>query len=463
MKHCLPSIHYIWLLLLAIALPACKKDFLTTIPNSFLQVPVTLEDYQAILDDEKLFCQTPSSGVESGNEFYFLPGIELKIPSSTWNLYRWMQQINLLEDSALDWSIPYQQVFYTNQVLEGLKKVDSTSVQAPPHHAVSGMAYFCRAYAFYNLAQLYTIPFDSATMHEQRGIPLPLSAVVSTHQVRTTVAATYDQILNDLQKAVWLLPDTISSVYRNRPSKPAAWAMLARVLLGMRRYTEAENAANHCLQLYNKLMNYDTVKMTGASNPFSMYNAETLYQSRLQDKNSVTYAFQQLAGFVDTVLYKSYEAGDLRASLYYRVLPWGRIMKANYYGDNRSLFTGLATDEVYLIRAECRARLGNTITAMQDLNTLLQNRYTPAMFVARQSSSAQEALTLILKEREKELVLRGQRWTDLRRLNMETGRAVELTRSINNEIYVLPPNDKRYTLPIPLVVIRLNNMEQNPR
>lgn len=127
------------------------------------------------------------------------------------------------------------------------------------------------------------------------------------------------------------------------------------------------------------------------------------------------------------------------------------------------MFSGLATDEMYLIRAESYARTGKVSEAISDLNILLQNRYKTGTFTPYSTSlSEKQALDTILSERRKELPFRGLRWADIRRLNKE-GANITLTRRLNGQIHTLPPNDLRYVLPIPPDVLRLSNIENNPR
>jgi len=72
-------------------------------------------------------------------------------------------------------------------------------------------------------------------------------------------------------------------------------------------------------------------------------------------------------------------------------------------------------------------------------------------------------LDLVLKERRKELVFRGLRWTDIRRLNQATP-SIILKRRVNGKEDSLMPGDKRFVLPIPPDVIAFNSdMPQNPR
>src|SRR5699024_1246882 len=116
----------------------------------------------------------------------------------------------------------------------------------------------------------------------------------------------------------------------------------------------------------------------------------------------------------------------------------------------------------YLIRAECYARQGNATQAMNDLYTLLVTRWKTGTYVPFTASGAKEALHIILGERRKELLFRGLRWMDIKRLNRE-GAHIVLKRIINGKVFTLPPNDNRYALPIPEDIISLTGMKQNPR
>jgi hypothetical protein len=167
--------------------------------------------------------------------------------------------------------------------------------------------------------------------------------------------------------------------------------------------------------------------------------------------------------YVDTLLYSSYTKNDLRKLIYYKDVGGG-FGFCGTYDESGYMFGGLATDEMFLIKAECEARGNNILSAMNDLNTLLVNRYKTGTFVPETANDASEALSKILIERRKELVMRGLRWTDLRRLNKESSLAKTLYRTINGVVYSLPPNDDRYVYPIPSYVISFNpGMPQNIR
>jgi hypothetical protein len=239
-------------------------------------------------------------------------------------------------------------------------------------------------------------------------------------------------------------------------------AMLARVYLSMRAYDLAGRYADSALQRYDALMDYSTIDTTSRF-PFSMLNPETLYQSNVMKYTRCLAAIAYPNTIIDSTLYRSYDPGDLRRPLFYEFNHSGQpTLKAGYAGLVWP-FTGLATDELYLIRAECAARAGHTTAALTDLNMLLAHRYAARTFTPVAAATATQALDTILAERRKELAFRGLRWSDLRRLNKE-GRNILLKRTLGTQTYSLMPNDNRYTLPIPPDVIHFNpSMIQNPR
>lgn len=119
------------------------------------------------------------------------------------------------------------------------------------------------------------------------------------------------------------------------------------------------------------------------------------------------------------------------------------------------------TDEIYLIRAECYARNGDKTNALKDLNDLLITRFKTGTFVPFTASTPEEALNIILQERKKTLVLRGLRWIDIKRLNLE-GRNISITRKVDGITYTLPPNDPRFAVPLHSILVGDYGYQQNP-
>jgi hypothetical protein len=278
---------------------------------------------------------------------------------------------------------------------------------------------------------------------------------------RSTLKETYDQIIRDLTDASRLLDDPLSVQYRNRPGKAAAFAALARVYLSMRSYEKANAAADSSLKYYDRLIDYNSIDPAHFL-PFKPQNDETLCQARLLSSSLVVVGISTPGCIIDSLLYRSYEPNDLRKKIYFRLNNDGLPNIKGGYTGTIFTFSGLAVDEVMLIRAECLARANKVQEAMNVLNTLLRKRWATGTYVDKVAVSRDAALRIILDERKKELVFRGTRWTDLKRLNRE-GANIKLTRKIKGTVFTLPPSDPKYILPIPPDVISLGGIQQNQR
>lgn len=163
-------------------------------------------------------------------------------------------------------------------------------------------------------------------------------------------------------------------------------------------------------------------------------------------------------------MYNSYENGDLRKKVFYRGTSPNISFTGNQTG-NSGNFSGLATNELYLIKSESLIRLGNIKDGLEALNQLLKKRWAQNVdYTAKTAVNEEQALKLILNERRKEMPFTSNsRWEDLRRFNKDSRFAQTLTRTINGELYSLPPNDSRYVYPIPPLEILKSSLEQNIR
>jgi hypothetical protein len=193
--------------------------------------------------------------------------------------------------------------------------------------------------------------------------------------------------------------------------------------------------------------------------PISYFNKEVIFHAQLAAYTSYTPADL----IVDSALYKSYGLNDLRTDIFFTTKSGYITTKSSYAGSAYVPFGGIATDEMYLIRAECYARAGSTTEALNDLNALLINRYKTGTYIPLTAPNADVALRLILNERRKELCFRNLRWSDLRRLNKDPRFQVILTRTVNSRAYTLDPKSLRYVLPLDPFETTTGGLQQNPR
>lgn len=446
-------------------LGSCKKGWLDEKSNKGIVVPTTLKDMQALLDYNVVMNNGSSlfdvpSFAETGTDNYFLQTPVWQALSGALlyqkNAYIFAKDIFEGTLEVPSWNIPYQRVFYTNVALEGLAKIAPAPAEQADWNNARGCALYIRSNAFFWLAQVYSKPYNATTAGSDPGIPLRSVADINAPSTRASVQETYDQIIADTKEAARLLP--AGSPYKIRATKPACYGLLARVYLAMGNYTQAGLYADSCLQLYNVLLDFNTIN-AAVLYPVTQYNAEIIYP----DATSVS-LFIPSRAMADTVLYKMYGTNDLRKTVFFKpVGSTGYYSFNGSYDGTAAIFSGVTAAEMYITRAECYARANNQTAALADLNTLLIKRWKTGTFVPVTALSAEDALYKILAERRKELCFRGLRWMDLRRLNTDSRFAVTITRMINNITYTLPPGDIKYTYPIPDYIIQYTGMQQNPR
>lgn len=440
---------------------SCKKDFLEKKPATNLNVPTTLSDLQLLLDNTDDLDKSPSLGELSSDDYYMTTSIwNNQVLPYYANCYIWAKDVFAGNGNINDWNLPYTQVLYANIVLQQLNQIKRSVDNAAIYDDVKGNAFFKRAWAFFDLTQVFTMPYDNNTANSDPGISLRLTADVNASTTRGTVKSSYEQILADIAQAKTLVTNETSNVNQNRVSKASIYGLLSRVYLTMRNYPKAGSYADSALKFHSKLIDYNHVDST-LRTPFNLANDEMIYQNILVPAAPLSFIINTQGYSIDTLLYRFYDKNDLRKTVYFQKNGI-YINKRRGYSGQTSLSNGLATDELYLTRAECFARSSNDDKAMDDLNTLLSKRWITGTYPPISNLHGSELLNTILKERRKELVFRGLRWIDIRRLNKE-GFNIVLTRNVNGKIYTLPPNDQRYALPIPPDVITRSGIQQNNR
>ncbi len=132
---------------------------------------------------------------------------------------------------------------------------------------------------------------------------------------------------------------------------------------------------------------------------------------------------------------------------------------------------GISIPDIYLLRAECKARLGDIGGAATEMLAFRKNRM-PDRDAALPSGIAGDQVALtkyILEERIREFPITGERWFDMRRLSVDpiykstisyTHRIYNNNGSIANT-YMLKP--ERLTYRFPQYIVAANpTMPQNP-
>lgn len=452
-----------------IFISGCKKEFLDKKPVMGNLIPTTLADFEGLLNNAAVINSTPSFAMFCADEYEYLStDIWLAKEEVIRNSYNWTY--NNYQTSQ-DWNNAYKILLYANTIITGINELEKTPANAARYGEVKGQAYFLRAHTFFQLAQVFAMPYNPATAANTPGIPLPLVVDANNPLPRASLEATYAQVLSDLEIAKASFSSDFN-IKTTLGSKVAALGLLARVHLGMMNYDQAMVNAQEALKIKGTLLDYNTLNQN-ANTPFEGGNPEVLYTTTHGDA-AVGYDFYALTypqyGFtfksrVNPKLLALYQENDTRLKLFFFVRDPGdqdRYIKALYQNIAMALvpFSGLATDEVYLILAECLARKQEVQPALDILRQLAEKRFPAGSVPVLTAVTPQAALDLVLLERRRELVYRGARWFDVRRLNV-SGANITLSRDIDGTVYTLPPNDSRYALPIPLDEITKSGISQN--
>ncbi len=418
-----------------------------------LSTPVTVEDNQALIDQFGFAnTQFAGSGETSSDDFYLTDAdFNSLYYEQNKQLYTWRpDHVSSSSSIGNDWLSCYRAVYISNAVLHNLQTYNLSGSAA---NNVKGQALALRAARFLDAAQIWCLAYNESTASADLGLPLRLDPDMNTPTVRSTLRATYAQILRDLSDALPLLP--AHQVSKIRISKTAVYALLARTYLLMGNYEKALEHANNALSLQNTLMNFNNL------DPDLEYTIPD-FNEEITFWGAMNYEYHLIPAKIPTSIFNSYDDNDLRKKVYFMESAANEILFTGYYNNGNGPNTAVAVDELFLIAAECYARMNQVSTAINKLNELLITRWKTGTFVNFTASTKEEALAVILAERRKELLIRGLRWSDLKRYNRD-GANITLTRTVNGKNFQLPPNDLRYAIAIPEEIIELTQIPQNPR
>jgi tetratricopeptide (TPR) repeat protein len=440
---------------------SCKKGWLDLKPNS---QNIVLNTYANSISDYQTLLQHGFNMIalgEVGADNYYKTNSTLQTIGVNLPFYLWAPNGYESEVEG-DWDDAYSYIYTCNVAIEGMDKITKNQGNAASWNNAYGMALFWRGYNYFQLSQVFTKWYDSTTAGSDPGVPLRLTANVTQGIGRGTVQQLYHAILSDLLQAKGLLPD--EQQYATEPTRAGCFAVLAELYLSMRDYADALANADSALQIKSTLMDYNdqTLVHPNAVPAFPVFSENPEVYFYAYFASSVI--FFNMAN-IDSLLYQSYDPNDLRETcFYFPFRGYPTFGREGYDGTSRfRMFGAPAVDEMYLTRAECYARAGDASDALSDLNTLLQKRWITNTYTPYSGLSADSALSVILVERRKELVMRGSRWSDLRRLNLDPRFSKSIVRIYNNQTYILSPGSNLYVWPIPQDEILYSGIQQNPR
>ncbi|TDQ79198.1 RagB/SusD family nutrient uptake outer membrane protein [Sphingobacterium yanglingense] len=440
-------------ILLFFILMSCK-DYLDIKSNSGLATPDNFEAMQRILDNmEVMNISTNPLGEASSDNYFLTLQSYNSLGMRSQEAYTWRIIDNNFPN---DWATSYLTVYHSNIVLDNLKSIQINDANKETWSQLAGAAYFYRSYAYLSLLWTYAKGYEESEKDLYPGIVLRVDADPYKPSERSSIAACYNTVIHDLERSIPLLPRQSEHVLR--PSKAAAYGLLARTYLSMGHYIKSEIYADSAWMISAKLIDYNMLD-ANTQFPFERYNIETTFFSQM---STTLPGMNYYNALVDTTLYKSYNKDDLRLKLFFAQGSDGYYQFKGSYAGASDFFTGITSAEILLMRAESYIRNGRIERGLSDLNHLMRHRYATGKYKDLEGLSQEDALESVLCERRKELLFRGLRWMDVKRLNLE-GRNIVLKRQILEGVLELVPNSNRYALPIPTDVVDRTGIPQNPQ
>lgn len=343
----------------------------------------------------------------------------------------------------------FYEVFYdiinsANATISGV--LGNDAVSKVEQDRILSEAYFLRAFGHFQVLRYFGQFFD---INSPYGIVIlkELSTFENRERPRLSVQESYDFILKDLDESIRLNAPFTNNFYA---SALAAKAFKANVLLyigGDANYTQAINLANAVINEGSVTLETNFADIFDNGNS----NAEVIF-SRFADNSASTKtaSFYQLQNKASTLI-KNYLQNDPRATDSYNSTN-SRIKKVYILDLKGGPTNFMRLAELYLIKAECQARLNLLSEAETTLNFVRQRAYG-AIPPALTYNNSDELLNLIFEEYVKELCFEaGSVWFSAVR---------------HNKIETVNPNvssTNQYILPIPLNELESNTLfgAQNP-
>jgi tetratricopeptide (TPR) repeat protein len=452
--------YFTLLLITSVSLVSCRK-YVENVPIQGQRVIEYTDDYRMLMNNVDMLQTAFGNAPILGSDDVDFISVDLQngIKTNTIQtaMYIWAKPFYVGTNEDYDWSSIYNSMYTLNTVIKDIMGSKGGSESAKS--VTLGEALTHRAFNYFMLANLYGKQYDAATADKDPAVPLVLEPKLFVDLTRASVQQVYNKVIEDTKKAIPLLP--LKQDINFRPNKAAAYALLSKVYLFMRDFTNAASYADSTLMLSSELYDYNT-NLNGFP---SQYNEK---QVLLRKTSRYNLNVIQLSGPLLNML----GTKDLRYKLFVRpgadfypvFTGSGYWSRDKYTGYPDKPAVGLSVNETWLIKAECLARTGRKDDAVKMLNDLRKLRFQPSDYTDLTAASNEEALQLVINERRLEFFGTGMRWFDQRRLNKDQMFAKTVTRVFNNVTYTLEPNSNGYVFPLADILVNQNpEMVQNPK
>ena len=451
----------------------------------------TTDDYLGLLEEEMPTYTGSEFGYLANVVTYYdrsqLDGYSFPLISSSYFWDESVDRAQYMDDDAGEsqlYNNCYARISRYNIIIDNIGDAEGP---ASDKRLATAQAKVMRAYNYFWLVNTFAKPYDPETAETDRGIIIHTEFDLEAESTQGTVADAYALICRDIDEAIPDLPEQALNTYR--PDKAFGYAFKAKVMLYMRQYTDALEAALEALKHGNhRLWDMPAWLQETADNSFGAgtdLSQDWIYGMVLMngmhghdDPENLLYQPMN-AVFNATMLNKATaDLYDKQRDVRYRgVFSWNMAQRptaeegsvAFMYGTNIKLNeAGMRLSEVYLIIAECYARQGDRTLTADYLNALREKRlldYVP-LTADDLGNNADSALRFVREERRRELVTSCNDFFDMRRFAAELGETLTKTyvdSQGTTHTFTLAPDSHLLTFPFPLRAMQTSALTQNSK
>lgn len=425
----------------AIVISGCKKDFLDEKPNQRLsaeQIREAAEKDPSLLNGNiaglystmyLLFTGGTTGHDDFGQKGYDIYGdmlsSDMVLAALNYNWYSSIARYQATQDYTLNatyipWRYYYRIVFAANTVIDALGGTNEPQTETGNRH-IMGQAKAMRAYAYFYLAQFYSTGYGTGS---DKILPI-YTNTEEPNQPLSTSAEVYDFIISDLTEAIDYLND-FNRTTKDQVNKYVAEGLLAYALAARGTTEDLQRVITLTDDIISsggfRMVNENEVvarfnPTTGAllnpqagfndvSNPSWMWGVDITLANDLDlvswwgvmDLFTYSYAWAGDPKVIDDGLYASIREDDLRKNQFVDQKNNGELWPTNKFfaparieGGQRAVTTDylyMRVDEMYLLNAEAKAKLGQDGLARDRLKELLALRIADFSYVDALSGQA---------------------------------------------------------------------------
>jgi hypothetical protein len=475
------------LTIVLLAQVSCKKDFLEITPKG-KQIASATKDYEQMLNAN--FLAQSSASVFMGDEIAaYQPFFSNHSSLRTQRLFKYQDRIYDADQLPAELSgeeTYINRLYLFNKIINEV--TDSKNGTDEQKASILAEAKAGRAICNFMFLTDFSTPYNPATATVDLGIPeLTRNDVTLTSFSRVSQSESYTSIIRDLTEAI---PNLGLVTHRRKISKLAAQFYLARIYMAMQNYPAANVQLDNAFLEIPKstiplgLYNYNVVLNPTAAGtwyplifgiflsgtPASANNTEVIYDITV---SAVSY----VGGDPNVYLMSPqtadlFDPSDMRPNMFDPIEYSGTTAFPRKMRHPIGFGTqvGASLSDLYLMRAECRARANNLTGAKEDMEALRRQRMGNFAVPAAIAGNQQTFVRFILDERIREFTFTGLRWLDMRRLSKDpvyadhvkyTHEVYSQATGLVSETYVLKP--ERFALKFGERMLRESNgLQENP-